>query len=1242
MPQEKKKTQPPPGIIDPFKQGTPTPTPEREPIFKEGEIIDPFKSGVPEGIIDPFKGNPVTNLLKEKAAEVLRNPTVQSTISTLSPVLDVLARPNYASAKFADALADDSKSILDAISEGFNELLPAKWAYEKQTKPSYSDVIRRRFPDFSIDNPTATTLLGFVGDIALDPTTYLGVGVAKTGISVGGKTLTKPINKLFREGLKEASIVAYVGEKGTIDLVRALPKAVEKAEKTAGVIAKKLEKAEAKGIDEVLVTQGQADRLIARLNIEKELKNQGYFEAVRSKQDEIETFLNKLSEGDNTKLAETIAKDETLADLKRFGKERIPEELYRSEVRERIEQRIMSLVSTSPELQKKFFEGRGLMLKYGLPFGKQRDLFKVMGLESIINKFNALTAYMESASGIDVFGKNFNPLRAIVKGTEQAGRFVNRDFALPQEYIDRRNHLQDYLQYAVGQTERDTLKLFKLDNTGREKIGQTMMWIDDQTRMMEAQLARQGTELTDDMGASIFRIGMKRFKLNDKEIAIATQLRQDYAELARVEMEVGLLKSNLINYSPRGYEVIGDAEEFSLITRGKFGKTDVPQPYLASSHERKFKTNVEAEAAGLSPELDAAILYAHRVLQSRRAVAIQQFRDSIQEMFGTVSNRGKIEHTGVLPTRYTPGPIPQKIVDDMKMIGEAIYPSGMNENVKYWLQFYDKLMLRPFKIIATTGRPIAFAARQAVSNTFQAALVAGAKAFKAFDPRVALDAAILLAKRGKETGDIPVFMSNFITKHFTGNEGLDGILASRVVLSSIIGDEALMNFARQYKLRTSLGDVYTGEELVQLAREHGIIRELDATGERFSNKVLGGLLKDKQSYKNVVKELAKFWKHAALVEDYSRMGLFLNGIRMGYSADDATKLVNKALFDYQRGLSYAEDLVAKRVVPFYSFTRFALPFIFKQTLKQPGNPATMEKVLRTMEKLLVTGETLNPAELNVFNEKGNNFALEQGIQLSGFDKEGRGTFNVLNNLTPFDILNFFVLEDDGTVDWKRTTEKSIYGALTPYIKLLVAGLADKDFFTDKTIEQASKLGNVEGSLGKVLPQWAKDAIGWENRYNAITGKTAVYANPFIAYYMMQLFPPLRDIVKGNENVDFQNGNKIGNALFAAMNTIVEVAKPIKSKQFDLKEMEEFSMLKTLKDFTELRDKIFGANIRGSQNDADRFERELELFMSTLDKNQEARAKGNIRGQGLGANVMATDQAPTSLERPLSDQQKEFK
>jgi hypothetical protein len=1112
-------------------------------------------------------------------------PGAQAVLSTLSPVLDVLARPSYGSARFADSLADESKSILDAVADAITETFTLD--PEKRLKLSYSDVIRRRHSDWAMANPKATTIIGFIGDIALDPTTYLGTGLIKSGIQVGSRVITNTTKKVLEQGLESASRKVLVSGSGTLELV-------EKLGKLESRIAK---------YENPSITIG------AKKQIEKELKDAGYFDAVRAKQDEIESFLNKLSEDKaNAVTAATIAKKETLQDLKRIGDSRLPDELFTSEVRQRLDQRIVELANTRPELAKQIFEPKGVYLKVGLPFGKQKDVLRLIGIEPLANRIKALSSYIESSSALGA-----KAIGTVKAGQKLIGETFSRNYGLPEEYIGFRDELENQLGYLSDQMIRNTRKLFKdVDKEGRETIGETMHWVDDQTRLLEAS---KGAPLNDSEAAKVVQNGFERFRLDEKQMAIVSQMQQDYKEVALLEMRAGLLKNNLMNYSPRGYDIIEDVEDMTAITRGKYGSA-VPQPYLASSKQRKFLTKEEAEAAGLVPEFDAALLYSHRLLSSQRALSIKQFKDSVTELFGAYEPRSTIAHTGILPTAITETNIPKRIVDDMKMIGESVYPSGINDTLKGWIRGFDRLQSW-FKRGATTVRP-SFATKQLFSNTIQAALVSGARAFKALDPRVAADAAILLGRAGKPLENIPAFLTNFISKHFTDNQGVDAILANRMVASKILGDNQLMNYAGDFKLKTALGEEYSGNELIQLAREKGIIRGFDATGEAFSQKLEREILREDNSYKNVVGALGKVWNHAAMVEDYGRMMLFLNGMRMGYSADGASKLVNKALFDYQRGLSSIEKNIIRRVVPFYTFQRFAIPFVLKETLSRPGNFTIMEKTMKTFEKLLISGEELNDAEVNIFNEKGNNYLLEQPRLLSGFGEDGKATINILNNLTPFDVLNFFTYDDQGQLDYKRTAERSILGALTPFIKVPLSKLVDRDFFTGKTIEQSSTLGNIEGSLGKILPQFAKDLMSWEDRTNLVTGKTTTYVNPFLSYYTMQFIPALRDVVNPLKDVELE-GYVMG-PLAGAMRILGEEISPVKTKQVDLKELGEYSMVRKEKEIKEAEAGLGSSKIKGSEALFEKHLNDLNNYIRLLSENSQARKNLAVRGVGINPNI----------------------
>src|SRR5688572_1493953 len=150
-------------------------------------------------------------------------------VSTIAPALDFISRPQYASAKFADTMADQSKTIWDAITASISEFVDPK------ERLSYSDVIRRRAPEFARNNPKATAVLGFIGDVALDPTTYLGVGFARSGLTIGRRTLTevgKAALVRMEADLTGQTVVTAANKKLKTEIFKAGSKGISAAEQT--------------------------------------------------------------------------------------------------------------------------------------------------------------------------------------------------------------------------------------------------------------------------------------------------------------------------------------------------------------------------------------------------------------------------------------------------------------------------------------------------------------------------------------------------------------------------------------------------------------------------------------------------------------------------------------------------------------------------------------------------------------------------------------------------------------------------------------------------------------------------------------------------------------------------------------------------------------------------------------------------------------------------------------------------
>lgn len=987
-------------------------------------------------------------------ATVEETGTWGAVVSTIAPVLDYLSRGQYASAKFFDSLGDESKTFLDKISEAAMEI------YDPKYRLSFSDVIKRNAPVWSRNNPNSTAVLGFLGDVFLDPTTYLGVGFGKNGIKVGGKVLTS----LGRETLSNE----------------------------AKVVAQQLGK---KFIDEEV-------RNTAEKNILGLLNNQVLFESGRARL----TFFGK-----NVPGSETILNATGLNKLAE-GVSSIGETIKRLD-REAIASRAMKI---DPSISQKIGESLGTI----------------------------------------------------------AGTF-NRDFNLPEEWLNLRKHLENRKDAIADEVEREAIKLFgRIETPRRQNIGRAMSTIDDETRMIEESAKSLGRSITQQEYDYIVQRNLARYGIdkNPEEMAVVANLYQQYKNAGELEVQAGLLNNLIENYSPRKYLALANPGEIPFYQKGIRGLST----NLSSSKQRDFLTLAEAESKGYIPELDAAMLYASRMVESRQKLANLQFRDAIRDTFG-------FENFNTMPARFK---------NDVKLIGESIYPDQLNTDAGNILKAFDFLQTK-FKQAATVVKP-SFAAKQLVSNTFQSAMLSGLKAFKTLDPRSAVDAGLLLLDRGKPTKSLPKFLDNLISR-YSGEAGVDAVLAQRTALSKITGEERLKDYAKDFKLINVFGQNYTGDELVELARNNGVIRGFDVTGERFQRRVAEALDYNPNSVKDVFWQGMKYWHHAQLIEDYSRMTMFINGVRMGYRPEQSAQLVNKALFDYSRGLSSMERDVFRRVLPFYTFQRFAIPYTFKQAATKAGIPLTADKLLKLTDKLFNNGETLTEDERTIF---GNTFLVEQPRFFSGMDKDGNATFNVFNNLTPLDSLDFLKVDKNGKIDYQRTAEQTILAALTPFIKVPVELAENKNFFSGRTLQDAGRLGDVNrvplsDAIGSVIPSFVKEAIGWENRVDPKTGKTTSYINPYIAHIAGSFIPAIKTFIRplSPEN--------------SPLDGAMELLTGFGSRTLDFKQQSEYQYFDLNKQAQEIKHRMRSAMYKGSESEYSRAKADYEELIRDFAKTSKA-------------------------------------
>lgn len=1184
-------------------------------------------------------------------------PPVEGTwgtvVSTVTPVLEFLSRGQYASAKFVDSFANESKGILESFLNAGEELVAPK------DKLSYSDVIRRGAPVWAKDNPKTTVVLGFLGDVAFDPFSYLGVGMAKSGIKIGGKALTEAGEVAFK------GLLAGAKEKTTLQA------ALEAGKVTGTVIPKKTGTIykEVLGETRTAIEQVGTGRVSAEEKVLRALKEnlKGVVSpTLTTKQAEQITLENihKFAGLSKERSDEVVADMLEMGVLSIFGKgkglkagqakmlrlnfeDTIPDILVKMDIEPskylKVESGLKNVIGNEvTDFSLTDFGKFGKVDASGA-FRKLNPVEQYANAEQLIQRTASVDSALFDKAGLRLLfaGKevpgsakvlNFVGLNYLkdtivnsavsklsgLKPVQVIAGIFSKNYGLPEEFVKLKTGIENTFDFDADDIIRETKKLISYSDDRKELIGRTMANIDDATRELEFEAVaalpkgQAFKAITPAHYQEIITDNLAKAKLTPAEHATTAILFQRYKEMGELEMRAGLLKQMNQNYNPRYYKTLGNPQEINSLFQGKQGLSTT----LRAGKQRDFLTLAEAEAKGYVPELDAAMIYASRMLDSRKKLSIKQFKDSVDELYGSKNLVG--------------GNIPPSVMNDLKTLGEAKYPQGMDDNFKAILQGYDKY-LGWWKRVATGVKP-SFAPKQVVSNAIQSAMVIGIRAFKVFDPRSAVDAALLLNGKQATYGKLPPFIDNLFSKHFSG-QGSDAILASRLATTKIAAETRLQDYAAQYAMTTAFGQKISGTELVDEMRKNGIIKGLDVSGEVFGNRMkrelsssvdfgrLGNVTGlnnkiSKESAVGVAAQLGKWWDHAAMAEDYGRAMLYINGRRLGHSPEAAQQLTNKALFDYGRGLSNVEKNIIRRVIPFYTFQRFALPLVFRSLATKPGVALTTDKTFKLFEKLLVSGDSLAPSEQEIF---GDSFLVTQPRVFRGFDKEGKATFNILNSLTPLDTINLLEYNKDGSLNIQRSAEKGILATITPFIKVPLETLLDKNFFTGKTLENAGKLGNLSKTPGygtaealyNYLPDSVKDFIGWETRTNAISGKTSTFVNPYLAYWMQSAVPGIKTFIKPL------------NAGQSPLDASMDLILGIPTVKMDLKEQQGFLDLGRKKELQEIKTRFRGATIKGSKSEADNAMDDYKRLIETIKQSGALRQQGQVRG---GVAAEETEQA----------------
>jgi len=237
---------------------------------------------------------------------------------------------------------------------------------------------------------------------------------------------------------------------------------------------------------------------------------------------------------------------------------------------------------------------------------------------------------------------------------------------------------------------------------------------------------------------------------------------------------------------------------------------------------------------------------------------------------------------------------------------------------------------------------------------------------------------------------------------------------------------------------------YTYGELSAIMKKNGVVGQ---PGHMDVMKTIEDVLKPKKGL--IGKASRAPGEVMEFTEDRLRGALFLDRVAKGDEAWDAAKKVIQFHFDYApEGLSDAERLVAKRVIPFYTWTRNNIPLQLSQMMEQPGKYAGVAKTLRSLRGR----DPEQRAETQALPDY-----MKRGFPVRLGEKDGKSQYLYGMGL-PMEDLN-------------QITPTGMASRMSPLLKAPIERLTDRNIYFDKPLSDVTNAPAMLGKAPKAVQKW---------------------------------------------------------------------------------------------------------------------------------------------------------------------------
>jgi len=480
-------------------------------------------------------------------------------------------------------------------------------------------------------------------------------------------------------------------------------------------------------------------------------------------------------------------------------------------------------------------------------------------------------------------------------------------------------------------------------------------------------------------------------KLDEKLLPVAKELQTAFEGMKKAEKSRGILKAEIPDYFPHIKKEVGDVAKVPFEKPLKVS-LKAKKPRQIEGIVSEINESFGKEFFMTNPAAATTI----RGVASKKAVTTHDFLKSVEEMFGV---QGKTA----------------QVIDGVKHI--PFQPEGA-------IRFYPA----GDKAVGVTKKVKTYLLPEEVAKDLQS-----------FTKALKNEASVGSALRGFDK--LQNFWKKSVTAYFPAFHARNAF--SNFFVNWLAG----MKEPRRYQTAMDIVNGKTGkvagksyDEVLDLAKRQGVLTS------GFFEKDIPTELARRVGKQSSLQKIEQFGSQAGrTIENNARLALFIDRLEKGDDVAEATRITKKFLFDYG-DLTGFEKEVMKRIFPFYTWTRKAIPLMAEQLVKQPV-------------KYKAVFDIINNLQSGDLTEKERKYIPDYikkslGIQI-GRGEEGSPLFLASLGL-PIEVL-----EKPGMMG------ETGLSMMSPILKYPLERATGRNFFTDKDLETDPFLYQTKRLWGEV-------------------------------------------------------------------------------------------------------------------------------------------------------------------------------